>query len=132
MFESAAAAQIHDECVIVVRELAEYLVRFLDDLRSVFSELLWIVIAFTTHYESMLLPADFEWNFLVVADLERRIEEHIEVRSAKCIRTSRNRRQACRDSPFAIGKDRYGRRSVQLSGGKHQCRGVVPESMFVV
>src|SRR5215204_3159392 len=132
MFEPTTTAKIYDECVIVIWKLAEDVVRFFDDLRCVFCELLKIVITFTAYNEAMLLAANVERDLLIVADLERRVVKDIEVRSAKCIRTSRNRRQTGRDFPFAEWNHGDGRWRGQLSGRKHQRRGVVPESVFII
>ena len=74
MFESAAATQIHDECVILIRQFAEDLISLLDDLRNFGRDLRAVVISLTAENEPVRLAFDREIELREVAHLERRIE----------------------------------------------------------
>src|SRR5690349_10276505 len=86
MLQTASAAKVHDERVIVIRQFAKDLIRLFDDLWKVGGDLFHVVIAFAGKHDTMRLALNGERNFLEIADLERRIVKNIEIFCAERIR----------------------------------------------
>src|SRR5687768_18499946 len=107
MLEPATAPKVHDERVVVVRQLAEDLVTLFDDLRGIFSHFAKVVIPFAGYDVAMSFAANVERDFFKVADLERSVVEDVVVCRAKCIWLACDGGQSGRDAPLAIRNDSY-------------------------
>ena len=111
MFKTAAAAQIDDKSVIVIRQIAKYLYR----LRSIIlivsaASLSAIIISFAGKYISMRFALRGKFLLEKIADFKRRIIQNVKIFctiSSDLTSTGRNFIQTRRYFPISKRFDRY-------------------------
>src|SRR5215472_1563201 len=84
VFDAAAAAQMQDERVVVIRNLSEQSYFGFHDLLHVPAHAVGIVIAFAVDDDAMRHPTHLKIDLLEVAAFKRRVVKDIEVLCAKC------------------------------------------------
>src|SRR6185436_8040778 len=72
MFQPAAAAQVYDECIVVIRQLAKDLVRLFDDLGDIGRRFLHVVVAVAAKNYSVRFALNCKANLFKITHLKRR------------------------------------------------------------